>query len=277
MMIPFTKMHGLGNDYLFIDHWDGDEASLSQWTIAISDRHRGVGSDGVILVKRSTLTGVDLDVEIINADGSRAELCCNGLRCAMRWAKDRDVVSSAEISAKTGGGIVQGVVGEDGVVTLRLPPPTWGPVAVGAAGLSGDPTPMDLGDGSHVFHLVSTGNPHAILFGEDPRVALSALAPLISGHDAFPAGINVHGATVISRSLIETLPCERGAGETRSCGSGAVAVAAVAMRAGWCGDEVDVRQPGGTLTVSWPDHRQSIQLRGPTAYIFNGTIHRELK
>jgi diaminopimelate epimerase len=293
--IPFVKMHGLGNDYVFIDAHEVAVADPPALSRRVSDRRRGIGSDGLILLLPPQAGG-DIRMRMFNADGSEAEMCGNGIRCLVAMAVDRGRVSpgARRIRVETLAGpreaeIDRGGPGPVEQVTVDMGPPSFGVAAAGAdpAGLAaagdGDPgeedrwrlgPPVALGGGrpDPAWWLVSMGNPHAVAFVDDAdAVDLHAVGPAVERHRAFPARINVHLASVLGPEAIRMRTWERGSGPTDACGTGACAVAAAAIRAGLTGRRVRVHLPGGELLIDWPDG-QAVRMTGPAVASFRGVL-----
>ena len=273
----FTKMHGAGNDYVYIDarNQNRDWPALS---VAMSDRHLGVGSDGIILILASGKA--DLRMRMFNADGSEGEMCGNGIRCFVRFALDNGIVASGKspVSVETLAGVL-------------LVTPVWkgdemvrALVGMGEAILRPEDVPVNLPGqeviidyplqvNGHSFDItcVSMGNPHAVAFIDEPvdDVRLHEIGPLVEHHPMFPKRVNFEIVNVIDASTLKARVWERGSGLTMACGTGACAIAVAARLHGYIGDEVSIALPGGELKVSWPGQGEVI-LEGPVATVFEG-------
>jgi diaminopimelate epimerase len=280
--MKFTKMHGAGNDYVYVDarSEDRDWPELSR---QMSDRHFGVGGDGLILIKNSDVA--DLKMSMFNADGSEAEMCGNGIRCFVKYAVDRGIVSdsSDSISVETLAGIRQiATITENGRVTgarvsmgTPILTPKDVPVKLDSAGEYGSgpvleyPFQMD----GHVLPLtfVSMGNPHAVTFIDTPvaEFPLHTVGPKIEHHAIFPNRVNFEIVNVDSREHLTARVWERGSGETLACGTGACGIAVASILGGHTGNTVDITLPGGTLKVDW-DGQGEVFLEGPAEEIFSG-------
>ena len=278
----FTKMHGAGNDYVYVDarSEDRDWPELSR---QMSDRHFGVGGDGLILIKNSDVA--DLKMSMFNADGSEAEMCGNGIRCFVKYAVDRGIVSDsmASISVETLAGIRQIVtITENGQVTgarvsmgTPILTPKDVPVKLDSAGEYGSgpvleyPFQMDGHDLPLTF--VSMGNPHAVTFIDTPvaEFPLHTVGPKVERHDIFPNRVNFEIVNVDSRDHLTARVWERGSGETLACGTGACGIAVAWILNGHTGNTVDITLPGGTLKVDW-DGQGEVFLEGPAEEVFSG-------
>ncbi|MHC5022521.1 MAG: diaminopimelate epimerase [Planctomycetota bacterium] len=282
-MIPFTKMHGIGNDYVYVDVSScpvPDPASLAR---QISDRHFGVGADGLILLGPPDPGGdAHLRMRIFNADGSEAQMCGNGIRCACKYAFDRGLSRAKPMRIQTVAGVLDveyetngsGVVTQ---VTVDMGRPRLGPDAVGAdieaGGLAGDGPAcvLDVNGASLDVILVSTGNPHAIAFVDDPAaVDLEQLGPRVETHPAFPQRINLHVVRCDGPAELTMRTWERGSGITLGCGTGASAVCVAAAHAGRAGRAVLVHLPGGDLRLRWDAQDDRVYMTGPAAEVFSG-------
>ena len=276
--LAFSKMHGAGNDYVFID---GRDLTLD-WTklaVAVSDRHFGIGSDGLILALESDRA--DLRMQMFNADGSAGRMCGNGIRCLVAFAVDIGLVAAGRnpVDVETAAGVME--------VT-----PTWSDgriirarVDMGEPAFRASEVPFDVPGESTLedypltvdgFNLaingVSMGNPHAVAILDEPvgHVELERLGPLVE-HDArFPDRVNLEIVNVISRSLLRVRVWERGSGQTMACGTGACAAAVVARRKGLIEDQVTVTLPGGNLGIEWAG-TGSVMMDGPVHKVFEGS------
>ena len=281
--MKFTKMHGAGNDYIYIDarQMEEDWPALSR---AMSDRHFGIGGDGIILVLDSDTA--DLRMRMFNADGSEGEMCGNGIRCFAKYAIERKIAQpgGAGLTVETLAGIrtiVPRMKGERVVsarVAMGLPQfdPAEVPVlldnpperTLGPAVLD---YPLDI-DGCHLaLSFVSMGNPHAVAFIDQPveDYSLHHIGPQVEHHPMFPRRVNFEIVNLIDAGLARVRVWERGSGETMACGSGASAVAAVAKLMGLSGEKIDITLPGGTLTIEW-DGVGEVFMEGPAEEVFSG-------
>lgn len=273
--MKFTKMHGLGNDYVFVSAFDQDVPEPTSLARRISDRHRGIGSDGLIVMHPSKTC--DVRMEMYNADGSRAQMCGNGLRCVAKYAIEHGLTAGPEVIVETDAGrllahcrfegdrvvAVRADMGEPSLAAQWLPASTREPQLV--------EYPLDLGkDLVYAVTCVSTGNPHAVIFVENVQaVALERVGPLIERHRLFPARINVHFAQVEARHAISMRTWERGSGITQACGSGACAVCVAGVTTGRSERRVTITLPGGDLEIDWAEDNH-VHMTGPAVEVFEG-------
>ena len=280
--MKFTKMHGAGNDYVYVDA-RSENRDWNELSRQMSDRHFGVGSDGLILIKDSDVA--DLKMSMFNADGSEAEMCGNGIRCFVKYAVDRGIVSdsSTSVSVETLAGIRRvAPIAENGqVVAARVAmgspilTPTDVPVKLesdgeyGSGPLLGYPFQMDGHDLPLSF--VSMGNPHAVTFIDTPvaEFPLHTVGPKMEHHSIFPNRVNFEIVNIDSPDHLTARVWERGSGETMACGTGACGIAVASILGGHTGNAVDITLPGGTLTVNW-DGEGEVFLEGPAQEVFNG-------
>ncbi len=280
--MKFTKMHGAGNDYIYIDARDLDEdwPSLSR---AMSDRHFGVGGDGIILILDSDLA--DLKMRMFNADGSEGEMCGNGIRCFAKYAIVKGIVPRPdnELTVDTLGGVrnVAPIYDGDRVtaarVSMGLPifKPADIPVHLDPSIGSGQGPiikyPLQPGDFRLYMSFVSMGNPHAVTFLDQPvrEFPLRNIGPLIEGHPMFPRRVNFEIVNFEDESHLTARVWERGSGETMACGTGACAIAVASRLLGYTQDQVDITLPGRTLTIDW-DGEGEVYLEGPAEEVFSG-------
>ena len=275
MRIPFTKMHATGNDLVVIDCLDGEP--VGDWeTFArrALDRHLGIGADQLLLVQPSR--EADFFMGVHNSDGSKAEMCANGIRAFYKYLRDRGLTEADEVRVETLGGLVTPRwLGED-LVEVEMPPPVLDPVKIPTT-LSGDSPIVDvpLNVEGHELRVtvVSMGNPHCVVFVEDPEeTPVAHVGPLIENHPAFPQRANVEFVAVRSRSALEQRTWERGTGETLACGSGACAAGVAAVLSGQTDRDVRITLRGGMLRVRWPEDDGPVWLTGPATHVFEGEI-----
>ena len=276
--MKFTKMHGAGNDYLYIDarRMERDWSSLA---VAMSDRHRGVGSDGIILVLPGQ--AAPLRMRMFNADGSEGEMCGNGIRCFVRYALDNGIVQAdpSPVMVETLAGVlaVTPILDGDGImvrasVSMGEPRLRAEEIPVSAPGYEMVMDyPLEVNGHSFSISCVSMGNPHAVAFVDEPvdEIRLGDLGPLVEHHPMFPRRVNFEVANLIDAHSLRVRVWERGSGLTQACGTGACAVAVAARLHGLVGDEVTVSLPGGELTVRWAGEGQVV-LEGPVEEVFEG-------
>jgi diaminopimelate epimerase len=276
----FTKMHGIGNDYVYIDGFSTDIADPAAVAVAVSDRHFGIGSDGLILIMPSKIA--DVRMRMFNADGSEAEMCGNGIRCVAKYAFDHGLSKSNPMTVETGNGVltlqlkvesgkVKTVTVDMGAPVLELPAIPVDREKVVAAGPNRYTVTVPTLGRSFEVVLVSMGNPHATIFVDDPAaVDLEKVGPLIEHHPAFPRRINVHFVRVISESEVTMRTWERGSGITLACGTGACAVAVSGALVGLTGRSLLAHLPGGDLKLDWRESDGHVLMTGAAAEVFTG-------
>jgi diaminopimelate epimerase len=277
MRFSFAKMHGLGNDFIV---FDGEQALPEAATLRrLADRHTGIGFDQALALYPPRRPGTDLYYRIFNSDGSEVEQCGNGARCIAAHAAARLGRRHATLAMDSPGGIVSARVLNDGIVAVGMGVPDFAPAALPflAAERADVYDLTGVGDGHANVRLsaVSIGNPHAVLLVDDlERAPVASLGPALEYDHRFPKRTNVGFLRIVSASRVRLRVHERGAGETRACGTGACAAVAVGRQLGLLGPRVDVELPGGQVTVEWPGTDETIWLTGPTATAFEG--HTEL-
>jgi len=278
--IKFTKMHGAGNDYIYIDCFATPVESLgdiSDLAVRMSDRHFGVGSDGIVLIMPSH-NGCDVRMRMFNSDGSEAEMCGNASRCVAKYAYDHKIVDKDEFSLETKAGtkIIKVYTGADGLVekaTVNMGAPTLIPahIPVRASGSKVISQPLDVDGDTKIMTCVSMGNPHCILFvGGVKDAPVHTLGPKVEVNPAFPRKTNVEFAHVVSRNLIEMRVWERGAGETLACGTGACATLVAAVLNNLSDRKATLKLLGGNLEIEWRAQDNNVYMTGPAAYAFTG-------
>jgi diaminopimelate epimerase len=280
--MKFTKMHGAGNDYIYIDARDRNEdwPSLSR---KMSDRHFGIGSDGIILIQDSQVA--DLKMRMFNADGSEGEMCGNGIRCFTKYAIEHRIVSPPQpaLSVDTLAGIrkvvpvYQGRKITGARVSMGVPAfdPERIPVRLDPSWIDGPGPvldyPVNPGELRLQMSFVSMGNPHAVTFLDQPVAdfPLHQVGPLVEHDPMFPRRVNFEIVNRQDDRRLTARVWERGSGETMACGTGACAIAAASRLLGYTGDTVDITLPGGTLTIDW-DGEGEVYLSGPAEEVFSG-------
>ena len=281
-MIPFAKGHGLGNDYIVIDGKDLSGPLTVPQVVRICDRHWGVGSDGILL-KVPAWTGADFGMRILNPDGSEAEKSGNGLRIFAKYLWEHGQTKEPVFTIDTKGGRVEChchvIDGHMNLVTVEMGTCTFVAPEIPMNGPAREvvKVPLQVGGETLLITAVSVGNPHCVVFVDQlDETRCRTLGPQIEHHPAFPNRINVQFAQVMSRSQVDILIWERGAGYTLASGSSSSAVACAAVKNGLCAHGlVTVRMPGGTLEIDVrPDW--SIRLKGPVEEAFTGTFSADL-
>lgn len=275
MELAFSKYHGIGNDFVMIADLD-DRLELDPATVKqLCDRRFGIGADGVIRVAPAQAGG-DLFMDYVNSDGSMGEMCGNGIRCLAVFARDEGITDATELKVETRAGLKVVTVLDDGRVRVDMGAPVFEPARIPAKA-DGDNAlhaHIDLDDQRVNAALVSMGNPHAVIFAEDPSSApVTSIGPAIEKHPMFPNGTNVEFIRVDAPDHVTMRVWERGSGETLACGTGAAAVGVVARLLGDARDHLTVSLPGGDLTIEWSGsltEEQPVYMTGPVARSFTG-------
>ena len=277
--MKFTKMHGAGNDYVYVNGFSYTRDNWSDISKRVSDRHTGIGSDGLIIALPSSVA--DLKMSMFNADGSEGEMCGNGLRCLVGFAMLEGLITKGNSIKKveTNSGILAvepifiGDTMTEAIVDMGEPvfEPSLIPVQINTTTIPVLSHKMELGGMSTELGFVSMGNPHAVLFIDDPvdNFPLESLGPIVENLPCFPEQINFEIANIIASDQIRMRVWERGSGLTMACGTGACAVAVIAQLKGLVGNEVKLEMPGGRINVKW-NKNDSVMMRGPIETTFHG-------
>lgn len=284
--MKFTKMHGIGNDYVYVNCFE-EELAMDPGRLAelVSDRHCGIGSDGLILIKPSAVA--DFCMDMYNSDGSRGAMCGNGIRCVAKYVYDHGMTNMTTIRIETLSGIKTiDLTVKDGKV--RLANVDMGMPVLLSQGVNRELTPevrkeiadseiwevLDVQDKEMSMIHISMGNPHAVFFVDDvDNIEIEKIGPAIETHPRFPDRTNVEFAQIVDESHVKMRVWERGAGETMACGTGACAVAVACRLAGYSQDKVDVRLLGGTLTIFWNPDNGHVEMCGPATEVFTGEFN----
>jgi diaminopimelate epimerase len=273
--LPFAKLHGTANDFVFVDARRGLPADPATLAPVLCDRHRGIGADGLILLLDSA--SADCRMRIFNADGSLAEMCGNGIRGFAKFVHDRGLISRIPLRVETDAGvkIVEPEVERGRVVRVAVDmgAPIWDgrSIPVDADGEVVE-RPLEVGGQEYRITCVSMGNPHCVVFVDDvASLPLATLGPRFEHHPFFPRRVNTEFIRVAGPDALEMRVWERGAGETLACGTGACAAAVAAARTGRTGRQVRVTLPGGPLDIEWrPDDH--VRMTGDAVEVFEGSI-----
>lgn len=277
MPLRFTKMHGLGNDYVYVSLFDQSVADPAALSRVISDRHRGVGSDGLILVAPPQAGG-DVRMIMFNADGSRGQMCGNGVRCVAKLAYERRLARRNPMRVETDRGILDlrlFLDSSDRVerVRVNMGPPILEPrrIPVALDGERAINVPLPLGECTLTMTCVSMGNPHAVIFVDDlAAVPLGDWGPRIERHALFPERVNAHFVQILSHSHVRMATWERGSGPTQACGTGAAAVCVAGVLTDRSPRKVLATLPGGDLELEWDDTSNAVFKTGPATEVFTG-------
>ncbi|TDI78777.1 MAG: diaminopimelate epimerase [Betaproteobacteria bacterium] len=273
MKFKFTKMHGLGNDFVLIDGVNQTvQLSLEQLRL-LADRHFGVGCDQILLVEKAK-TNADFRYRIFNADGSEVEQCGNGARCFARYVHDRGMTQKNEICVETLGGLITLKLESNGEVTVNMGTPKFEPHEIPFIAEKRMLTyPLDINDKRVEFSILSMGNPHAIQIVEDINHApVLVEGALIECHPRFPQHVNAGYMQVVNHNHINLRVYERGTGETLACGTGACAAVVTGITRGLLGSTVKVSTLEGNLIVHWEGENHPVWITGPAISVFDGEI-----
>jgi diaminopimelate epimerase len=274
MVIAFTKMQGLGNDFVVIDAVSQTVSLTPQQIRRLADRHFGIGCDQVLVVERPQDSGADFSYRIFNADGGEVEQCGNGARCFVHFVRERGLTDKNEISVETAGGIIRPRIESDGRVTVDMGVPRFAPQDIPF--IADDLAlryELTVGKISITIGAVSMGNPHAVMRVDNVRSApVAELGPLIENHPRFPKRVNAGFMEVVAPDHIRLRVYERGAGETLACGTGACAAVAAGRRWGLLEETVRVELTGGDLTIRWQGDDNPVWMTGPAVRVFEGSI-----
>ena len=275
----FTKMHGCGNDYVYLDCFrDAAPSDPAALAIEISDRHFGIGSDGLILIGPSTIA--DAKMRMFNADGSEAEMCGNGLRCVAKFVHDHDIAKKSALQVETGRGVLAVELeiesGKASRATIDMGEPILHGPAIPTTLQSSNPgnvvaVPLEIDGEAFVVTCVSVGNPHCVIFVPEITDHLVLhVGPKIERHPAFPKRVNVEFIKVHSRTEATMRVWERGSGETWACGTGACAVAVAGVLAGHFDRHVKIHLRGGDLQLHWSESDGHVYMTGPAVEVYSG-------
>jgi diaminopimelate epimerase len=283
--MKFTKMHGIGNDYVYVNGFTETMADPVRLAREISDRHFGVGSDGLILILPSKIA--DVRMRMFNADGSESEMCGNGVRCVAKYAFEHGIAKRNPMKVETGGGVLslelQIEGGEVRNVTVNMGQPILElakiPVESRFVKASSRSNEYSFSiEGSDIFQaaFVSMGNPHVAIFVDDvSQIDVARLGPLVERHQAFPRRINAHWVQVKSRGEVVMRTWERGSGITLACGTGACAVCVAGQLTGRTDRKILAHLPGGDLTLDWREKDNCVYMTGPAVEVFSGEWNKD--
>jgi diaminopimelate epimerase len=274
--LRFTKMHGIGNDYVYVDCFSQSVADAPALARRVSPRHTGVGSDGLILICPSD--AADCRMEMYNADGSRGNMCGNGIRCVAKYVFDHGLVREQRLRVETDSGIkdLQLEVADGRVRSVAVdmgPPELEGAkIPVSAAGRVVD-RPLSVDGRSLRVTCVSMGNPHCVTFVSDvDQHPVTTLGPLLEGHSFFPERVNIEFVQILDRGEIRMRVWERGSGETAACGTGACAAVVAGVLNGHTQRRVTVHLNGGDLNIEWSEATRHVTMVGPAEEVFVGEL-----
>lgn len=273
--MKFTKMHGLGNDYVYVNAFDETVADPAAMAVAVSRPHFGIGADGLVLIGPSA--EADFAMRMFNADGSEGEMCGNAVRCIGKYVHDRGLTRKTEVRLSTLGGIktlqLRLKDGSVDQVTVDMGEPAFSPASLPVE-LPGERIvnqPLTIDGQTHHITCVSMGNPHAVIFVDDPKaIDVHGIGRQIENHPLFPRRTNVEFVRVRRRDLLEMRVWERGSGETLACGTGAAASLVAAVLNGLADRSAVVQLTGGDLQVTWDSRDNHVYQTGPASFVFDG-------
>ena len=272
--MQFSKMHGLGNDFVVVDAITQNVYFTPEIIKRLSDRHRGIGFDQLLIVEPPYDPDIDFHYRIFNADGSEVSQCGNGARCFARFVRLKGLIDKKDISVSTQKGKMILTVKDDGQVRVNMGEPVWEPAKI--------PFSANKFEKNYILRTeiqtvlcgaVSMGNPHCVVQVEDIRTAkVEQLGPLLENHERFPERVNAGFMQILNRGHIKLRVYERGAGETQACGSGACAAVAVGIMQGLLDSKVQVDLPGGSLIIEWQGEGHPLYMTGDAVHIYDGNI-----
>ncbi|MDO4677037.1 MAG: diaminopimelate epimerase [Blautia sp.] len=277
--MKFTKMHGIGNDYVYVNCFEETVDNPAEVARFVSDRHYGIGSDGLILIKPSDIA--DCEMDMYNLDGSQGAMCGNGIRCVAKYAYDYGIVNKTSISVATRSGIkyldLSVRNGKVSTVKVNMGSPILSPKEIPFVSEKEQVINEPLEIDGETFHItaISMGNPHGIVFMDDiDNLEIEKIGPKFENHIAFPDRVNTEFVKVLDRHTVQMRVWERGSGETLACGTGACAVAVASILNGHVdGDSpVTVRLLGGNLEIFWNRQENLVYMTGPATTVFDGEI-----
>jgi len=274
MLLRFTKMHGLGNDFMVLDlitqHAHIQPKHVRQW----GDRHTGVGFDQLLIVEPPSRPEVDFRYRIFNADGSEVEQCGNGARCFARFVVDKRLTAKKCIRVETKGGEIELNLRSDGQITVDMGAPRLEPQEIPfIAPEAASAYALEVAGGTVELAAVSMGNPHGVLRVDNVATApVQELGPQLETHPRFPQKANIGFLQIVDAHHARLRVWERGCGETQACGTGACAAAVAGIRRGWLESPVQIELPGGTLSIEWAGPGTPVLMTGPAVRVFEGQV-----
>lgn len=275
--LKFTKMHGAGNDYIYIDGISQSFENPSELAIRLSNRNFGIGSDGLVIIHPSEIA--DFRMQMFNSDGSEAEMCGNASRCVGKYVYDNRLTDNKEITLETKAGVkyISLLEGDEKSrkVTVDMGEPILDPQLI-PVDIYEQPVlnyPLDIDGKIWKISCVSMGNPHAVIFTEGIKdLDLTHIGPKFENHSVFPRKTNTEFIEIIDRNTLNMRVWERGAGETLACGTGACAAAVVAILNNYCGRKITIHLLGGDLEIEWRQNNNRVYMTGEAVTVFEGTI-----
>jgi diaminopimelate epimerase len=274
-MLKFTKMHGLGNDFIVIDAINQQVDLNTKQIQFLADRQFGIGCDQLLLVEKASSAEIDFRYRIFNADGSEVEQCGNGVRCFARFVRDKAMTNKNTLAVETAAGIIYPslLANDDVKVDMGLPRFEPSQVPFNTEILATTYSLALTNEEIVEIGVLSMGNPHAVTLVKDiDNVDVATLGPMIESHYQFPERVNAGFMQILNPEHISLRVYERGAGETLACGTGACAAVVSGIQRGLLNREVKVKLPGGELKIAWPDDTSSVWMTGPATHVFDGEI-----
>ncbi len=275
--MKFTKMHGIGNDYVYVNCFEESVKNPAEVSKFVSDRHFGIGSDGLILISPSAIA--DFRMNIYNADGSQAEMCGNGIRCVAKYVYDYGLTDKTEISVETLAGIkylrLQVENGKVASVEVNMGAPILEPKEIPVTVEESPVVNVPVEVKGKIYHMtcVSMGNPHAIIFMDNVKdLDIEAIGPYFENHTVFPKRTNTEFVEVLDRNTVNMRVWERGSDETLACGTGACATTVACILNDKTENEVTVHLLGGDLKIRWDREANQVYMTGPATVVFDGEI-----
>lgn len=274
MIVNFTKMHGLGNDFMVVDMISQHAHFRTEQIKKLSDRNFGIGFDQLLLVEPPGKPDVDFRYRIFNADGSEVEQCGNGARCFAAFVKDKKLTNKDIVKVETAKGDIELIINDDGRVLVDMGEPVFEPGNIPfVADQENSVYAVDVAGEKVELSAVSMGNPHAVLRVDDVKTAkVEILGPAIESHERFPQRVNVGFMQIEHPHFIRLRVYERGVGETLACGTGACAAVAAGIERGLLESPVEVKLPGGNLKIEWSGRGHHLMMEGPAVKVFEGKI-----
>ena len=274
MKLSFTKMQGLGNDFVVIDAYSQPASLTNSQIKQIADRHFGVGCDQLLLVEKPVSPSADFRYRIFNADGGEVEQCGNGARCFVRFVHDKGLTNKSQICVETASGIIYPKLEDNGLVTVDMGAPRFDPAQVPfVADEIAATYPLQVGNEVVTISSISMGNPHAVQVVPDAEAApVEIQGPIIEKHERFPQRVNAGFMQIMDEHHIKLRVFERGAGETLACGTGACAAAVAGIQLGKLQSPVNVKMRGGELSISWEGENTPVMMTGPAVTVFEGQL-----
>jgi diaminopimelate epimerase len=273
MRLQFSKMQGLGNDFVVIDAFSTPIALTTAQIRFLADRHFGVGCDQLLLVEHPTVPDADFRYRIFNADGGEVEQCGNGARCFVRFVHEQGLTNRTEIRVETARGIILPKLEGNGQVTVNMGAPRFDPADIPFQSELAPTYALPVADKSVQISALSMGNPHAVQLVDDVSSApVAEQGPLIENHPWFPQRVNAGFMQIIDAHHAKLRVYERGAGETLACGTGACAAAVAGIKLGQLASPVTIEMRGGSLVIQWDGDNAPVMMTGPAVTVFEGEI-----